>query len=101
MIEYEDLGKLNQPFFEEYRQSFDKTLNSGWYILGNQVKKFEADFAAYCGVPYCIGLASGLDALVLALKAFDFKPGSEVLVPSNTYMPRYSPSCKQDSNPCW
>ncbi len=67
MIEYEDLGKLNQPFFEEYRQSFDETLKSGWYILGNQVKKFEANFAGYCGVSYCIGLASGLDALVLAV----------------------------------
>jgi dTDP-4-amino-4,6-dideoxygalactose transaminase len=86
MIEYEDLRKLNQPFFEAYTQSFDETLRSGWYILGNGVKKFEADFAAYCGVPHCIGLASGLDALVLALKAFDFKPGSEVLVPSNTYI---------------
>ncbi len=86
MIEYENLGKLNKPFFEEYQKSFAETLNSGWYILGNNVKKFEEEFADYHRVAWCLGVASGLDALLLALKAFDFPKDSEVIVPSNTYI---------------
>ena len=86
IIEYENLGELNRPFFEEYKESFAKTLQGGWYILGNNVKEFESAFAAYNGAKHCIGLASGLDALILGLKAFEFQPGSEVIVPSNTYI---------------
>ncbi len=86
MIEFENLAKLNQPFFEDYKESFAKTIASGWYILGNNVKKFEEEFASYCGSKYCVGLASGLDALILALNAFDFEKGSEIIVPSNTYI---------------
>jgi len=86
VIEYENLGKLNKPFFEEYQKSFAETLNSGWYILGNNVKKFEEEFADYHRVAWCLGVASGLDALLLALKAFDFPKDSEVIVPSNTYI---------------
>lgn len=85
-IEYENLGKLNQPFFEEYKQAFSETMNSGWYILGKAVQSFEKDYATYCETSHCVGVANGLDALFLCLKAFDFKPGSEVLVPSNTYI---------------
>ncbi len=85
-IEYENLGKLNQGFFEEYRNSFNQVLNSGWYILGNNVKNFEEQFAAYCGTNYCTGVANGLDALILSLKAFAFNQGDEVIVPSNTYI---------------
>lgn len=86
MIEYENLGKLNQPFFEDYRQTFDEVLKSGWYILGNSVKQFEGQFAAYCGTRYCVGVANGLDAMIMALKAFNFEKGAEVIVPSNTYI---------------
>lgn len=86
MIEYENLKSLNQPFFDEYRERFNEVLESGWYILGNKVSEFESGFASYCGTKYCVGLASGLDALVLALQCFDFPPGSEVIVPSNTYI---------------
>ncbi len=86
MIEYENLAKLNQPFFEEYEQAFKDTLQSGWYILGDKVKKFEMDFATYCGAKHCVGVANGLDALQLALCAFNFEKGSEVIVPSNTYI---------------
>jgi dTDP-4-amino-4,6-dideoxygalactose transaminase len=86
MIDYENLGKLNQPFFEAYRKKFDETLASGWYILGNNVASFEKEYAAYLGSKHCIGLASGLDALSLALRCFDFEPGMEVIVPSNTYI---------------
>ena len=86
MIEYENLGKLNKPFFEEYEKAFKETLESGWYILGNKVQTFEKEFAAYCNTKHCIGLANGLDALMLALKALSFKKGGEVIVPSNTYI---------------
>jgi dTDP-4-amino-4,6-dideoxygalactose transaminase len=86
MIEYESLGKANQPFFDDYRAAIEKVLQSGWYILGNQVKEFEQQFAAYCQTQYCCGLANGLDALILALRTFQLEPGDEVLVPSNTYI---------------
>lgn len=86
MIEYENLRKVNEPFFHEFRRAFKKTLESGWYILGTNVDRFEREFADYCGASHCIGVASGLDALILSLKAFDFPDGSEVLVPSNTYI---------------
>ncbi|MEJ7557302.1 MAG: DegT/DnrJ/EryC1/StrS family aminotransferase [Pedobacter sp.] len=86
MIEYENLFLLNAPFMESYKESFSDSLNKGWFVLGNKVSTFEQEFAAYCGSKYGAGLASGLDALVLALKYFDFPEGSEVIVPSNTYI---------------
>jgi len=86
MIEYENLRRVNEPFFPEFRRIFNETLESGWYILGQNVARFEGEFAAYCGRAHCIGVASGLDALILSLKAYDFPSGSEVLVPSNTYI---------------
>jgi dTDP-4-amino-4,6-dideoxygalactose transaminase len=86
MIEFEDLGKANAPFFAEYQRAFEHVLRGGRYVLGDSVRAFEADFAAYCGVPHCIGVASGLDALTLALKACNFKAGDEVIVPSNTFI---------------
>ncbi len=86
MIDYENLGKLNQPFFEEYEKSFHETLTSGWYVLGKNVENFENAFANYTGSKYCVGVASGLDALILGLRAFDFEAGDEVIVPSNTYI---------------
>ncbi len=86
MIEYENLGLLNAPFFDDYIKAFNRTLKSGWYILGNDVKQFETEFATYCNTNYCIGVANGLDALILALRAFNFEKNSEVIVPSNTYI---------------
>jgi len=86
MIEYENLYKVNQKFFTEYQTSFESFLQSGWYVLGTNVKRFEEEFAHYHGVKYCIGVASGLDALILALNAMDFPPQSEIIVPSNTYI---------------
>lgn len=86
MIEYENLRKLNEPFYNEYRKRFESVLESGWFILGQQVKEFEQSFAAFCGSKYCIGTANGLDALTIALRAFDFAPGKQVIVPSNTYI---------------
>lgn len=86
MIEYEELKKVNDSFFKEFEASFSRTLTSGWYILGNNVSSFESEFSNYNGCEYCIGVSSGLEALFLSLKAFQFKPGSEVIVPSNTYI---------------
>jgi len=64
MIEYENLGKLNRPFFEDYKAAFEQTLEKGWYVLGENVNAFESEFADYCGVNHCIGVANGLDALI-------------------------------------
>jgi dTDP-4-amino-4,6-dideoxygalactose transaminase len=86
MIDYENLQKLNQPFFEDYKKAFNDVLESGWYVLGNKVKEFESNFANYCNTKYCVGVANGLDALNLSLRAFQFESGSEILVPSNTYI---------------
>jgi dTDP-4-amino-4,6-dideoxygalactose transaminase len=86
MIEYENLREVNGPFFAEFGRALSKTLESGWFILGKTVEQFEREFAAYCGAAHCIGVASGTDALILSLKAFDFPPGSEVIVPSNAYI---------------
>ena len=86
MIEYENLGRSNQPFFDEYKQTFAKVLESGWYILGDSVSQFEKEFSNYCGARFCCGLANGLDAMILSLKAFQFQPGDEVIVPANTYI---------------
>jgi len=86
MIEYENLKKVNEKLFDKYQNSFDKFLKSGWYVLGSQVSKFEEEFAKFCNTNYCVGVASGLDALVLAIDAFDFEEGSEIIVPANTYI---------------
>lgn len=85
-IEYESLALLNKPFQKEYLETFADVVNSGWYILGEKVKKFENEFAAYTGGKHCVGLASGLDAITLAIAAFNFEKGSEIIVPSNTYI---------------
>jgi len=86
MIEYENLKKVNEKLFEKYKTSFTSFLESGWYILGNQVKSFEESFARYNNVEHCVGVASGLDALILAIEAFEFPKNSEIIVPSNTYI---------------
>ena len=86
MIEYENLRFVNQQFEQEFKSVFDSFLTSGQYILGEQVQNFETEFANYCGSKYCVGVANGLDALVLALKVLDLPPNSEVIVPSNTYI---------------
>jgi dTDP-4-amino-4,6-dideoxygalactose transaminase len=86
MIEYENLKKFNEPFFEEYLNSARDTFESGWYILGDKVKTFEKEFSDYLKIQNCIGVASGLDALIISLRAFEFPEGSEVIVPSNTYI---------------
>lgn len=86
MIPYENLFELNKSFNEAFKQRFEDFLNSGWYILGKYTSAFEQQFAAWNLSQFCVGVANGLDALTLSLKTFDFEPGSEVIVPSNTYI---------------
>lgn len=85
-IEYESLARVNAPFFKEYREVFDSVLKSGWYILGESVKKFEKEFADWNNSSNCIGVASGLDAITLSIASCNFEKGSEIIVPSNTYI---------------
>ena len=86
MIEYENLKLANEKLFNKYKESFNDFLNSGWFILGDQVKELEEDVASFCNVKHCIGVASGLDALILAIDACNFPKNSEIIVPSNTYI---------------
>jgi len=76
--------------FQMYQKEFEdkalEVLRSGWYILGNEVQQFEKEFADYVSSEYCVGLASGLDALVLAFRALGIKSGDEVIVQANTYI---------------
>jgi dTDP-4-amino-4,6-dideoxygalactose transaminase len=86
MIDYENLGLANQEFVEELREAFEKVISRGWYILGNEVTEFENEFASYVGSRFCVGVANGLDALTLSMKALDLPEKSEILVASNTYI---------------
>ena len=86
MIEYENLRDSNELFFDEYIHNFGNVLNSGWFVLSNFVKRFEEDFAVFNDSKFCVGVASGLDALILSLRALDFEKNDEVIVPSNTYI---------------
>lgn len=86
MIPYEDLKRLNAPFADAFRTQFDKVLDNGYYILGNEVALFEKTFAAYNSVPYCVGVSNGLDAIILSLKTLDLPQDSEVIVPANTFI---------------
>ncbi|EAI3670654.1 DegT/DnrJ/EryC1/StrS family aminotransferase [Campylobacter upsaliensis] len=86
MIKFLDLKKVNERFNKEFEVKFKELLDSGWFLLGEQTKLFEKQFANYCGVEHCIGVANGLDALRLIIRAFDFESGSEILVPANTYI---------------
>lgn len=82
-------NRLDKGFYlyqEEFEQKALDVLRSGWYVLGNEVKRFEEEFAAYTGGKYCVGLASGLDALWIAFRVLGIGKGDEVLVQGNTYI---------------
>jgi dTDP-4-amino-4,6-dideoxygalactose transaminase len=90
MIKFLDLKKINAPYETAFQEKLKAVLESGWYILGNEVATFENDFANYCAVKYCIGVGNGFDALVLIFKAYiqlgKLQKGDEVIVPANTYI---------------
>lgn len=90
MIKFLDLQKINLQYQAEFAEAFDRVLKSGWFILGKELEKFEKDFASFCGTKYCLGVANGLDALILILEGYKelnlFSDGDEVIVPANTYI---------------
>jgi dTDP-4-amino-4,6-dideoxygalactose transaminase len=90
MIPFLDLKEINAQYRTELIESCVSVIDSGWYIQGNECTEFEKEFAQYCGTKYVIGVANGLDALILILRAYKelgiMKDGDEVIVPSNTYI---------------
>jgi len=86
LIPFLDLGAAYRELKIEIDAALHRVLDSGWYILGPEVEAFEAEWASYCEATHAVGLANGLDALILALRALDVGPGDEVIVPSNTYI---------------
>lgn len=89
-IPFLDLQSINMQYCHQFEEAFDAVLQSGWYILGQECKKFEEEFADYCGTKHCIGVANGLDALILILKAYKemgiISDGDEIIAPANTYI---------------
>ena len=90
MIKFLDLQKVNLQYENEFKDVFNRVLQSGWFILGKEVGTFEKEFAAYCGTKHCISVANGLDALILIIEAYKemglMAEGDEIIVPSNTYI---------------
>lgn len=85
-IPFLSLKATNQIYEDQIAEVVTKILSSGWYILGEKLKQFESEFAHYCGTKHCIGVANGLDALAILLKASEFPPNSEIIVPANSYI---------------
>ena len=90
MIKFLDLQKINAQYALEIKEATNRVIDLGWYLLGNEVKTFEANYAHYIGTKHCIGVANGLDALRLILKTYIemgiMQEGDEVIVPANTYI---------------
>jgi dTDP-4-amino-4,6-dideoxygalactose transaminase len=90
MINFLDLKVTNSLARQELIEACTRVIDSGWYVTGEELSDFEKGFSAYCGVKYCIGVANGLDALILTLRAWKamgkLKAGDEVIVPANTYI---------------
>lgn len=90
MIKFLDLQKINAQYASELKKAASQVIDSGWYLLGERLKQFETNLASYIGVKYAIGVANGLDALRLILKAYIemgiMQEGDEVIVPANTYI---------------
>ena len=90
MISFLDLKAINTQYRDELVEACARVIDSGWYIGGSELEQFEQQFANYCGTKYAIGVANGLDALILTLRAWKelgkLKDGDEVIVPSNTYI---------------
>ncbi len=84
------MHKINLPYQAAFQEKMQQVLNKGWFVLGDEVKAFESNFAQYCGAKYCIGVGNGLDAMVLIFKAYielgKLQKGDEVIVPANTYI---------------
>ncbi|OCH37538.1 DegT/DnrJ/EryC1/StrS family aminotransferase [Aliivibrio fischeri] len=90
MINFLDLQVINNQYQQELKDACARVIDSGWYIMGAELEAFEEEFAEYCGTKYAIGVANGLDALILVLRAWKelgkLQAGDEVIVPANTYI---------------
>ena len=86
MIEFLNLRQVNDNHADAIREAIDRVLRSGWYVLGTECESFEREFAEFCDAQHAVGVANGLDALTLSLRALDIGPGDEVIVPSNTFI---------------
>jgi len=90
MVKFLDLKGINSQHRQALIDACIEVIDSGWYIMGEKLRRFEVDFADYCGVKHCVGVANGLDALTLTLRAWKqlgrIAEGDEVLVPANTYI---------------
>jgi len=90
MIKFLDLQKINHQYQDQFQQKMELVLDKGWFILGDEVKSFESNFANYCGTKHCIGVGNGFDALVLIFRGYiqlgKLQKGDEVIVPANTYI---------------
>jgi dTDP-4-amino-4,6-dideoxygalactose transaminase len=86
MIPFLDLHAINNRDRRAFHEALDRVLDNGWFILGAEVEQFEREFAHYCGARHAIGVANGLDALHLLLRAYGIGRGDEVIVPANTYI---------------
>ena len=86
MIPFLDLKAPHVELRDEIRAAIDHVVSSGWYILGPEVEAFEAEYAGYCNANHAVGVANGLDALHIALRAMDVGAGDEVIVPSFTFV---------------
>lgn len=90
MIKFLDLQKINEQYRSTFLSCLDDLLDSGWVLLGENLHAFEKEFAHYCGVKNCVGVANGLDAITIILQAYkilgELKEGDEVIVPANTYI---------------
>lgn len=85
-VSFLDLGAAYRELAEEFDAAYHRVMDSGWYLLGDELDAFETEFAASAGARHAVGVGSGLDALVLTLRALDVGAGDEVVVPSNTYI---------------
>jgi dTDP-4-amino-4,6-dideoxygalactose transaminase len=85
-VPFLDLARLHQEIREPLELAFHRVLNSGWFIMGPELEAFEAEFAQYSDLKYCVGVGNGLEALHLVLRAYGIGPGDEVIVPSNTFI---------------
>jgi dTDP-4-amino-4,6-dideoxygalactose transaminase len=85
-IPFVDLDRQHAPLREELRRAFDRVLTASGFILGEEVERFEDEYATYCQVDHCVGVASGTAALTIALLAAGIGPGDEVIVPAHTYI---------------
>jgi dTDP-3-amino-3,4,6-trideoxy-alpha-D-glucose transaminase len=85
-VPFLDVGAGYRELRVELDEAFDRVMNSGRYILGEELEAFESEFASFCGVRHAIGVGNGLEALSLALRARDIGPGDEVIVPAHTFI---------------